>query len=58
MLNICYYQERGAGKARKFVMEVVQKQWEEEKARVPKANPYPYTTDFPMVHKFVITHTY
>ncbi|EEF44398.1 protein with unknown function [Ricinus communis] len=41
--------ERGAGKERKFVMELVQKQIEEEKARVPKANPYPYTTDYPVI---------
>ncbi|XP_015574010.1 protein TPX2 [Ricinus communis] len=42
-------EERGAGKERKFVMELVQKQIEEEKARVPKANPYPYTTDYPVI---------
>ncbi|GLT35139.1 hypothetical protein SLA2020_096170 [Shorea laevis] len=30
-------------------MEVKQKQLEEEIARVPKANPYPYATDFPVI---------
>ncbi|XP_052178024.1 protein TPX2 isoform X2 [Diospyros lotus] len=42
-------EERGAEKERKFVMEVVQKQLEEERARIPKANPYPYTTDYPVI---------
>ncbi|GMN53839.1 hypothetical protein TIFTF001_022969 [Ficus carica] len=42
-------EERGAEKERKFSTEVLQKQWEEERARVPKANPYPYTTDYPVV---------
>ncbi|XP_062105968.1 protein TPX2 isoform X2 [Humulus lupulus] len=42
-------EERGAEKERKFIMEVVHKQWEEERARVPKANPYPYTTDYPVI---------
>ncbi|KAL9457807.1 hypothetical protein AB3S75_006789 [Citrus x aurantiifolia] len=40
---------RGAEKEKKFVMELVQKQLEEERARLPKANPYPYTTDFPVI---------
>lgn len=31
----------------------MQKQLEEERARVPKANPYPYTTDYPVVHIFI-----
>ncbi|XP_030482220.2 protein TPX2 [Cannabis sativa] len=42
-------EERGAEKEKKFIMEVVHKQWEEERARVPKANPYPYTTDYPVI---------
>ncbi|KAL9380304.1 hypothetical protein Peur_025961 [Populus x canadensis] len=42
-------EERGAEKERKFLMELVQKQMEEERARVPRANPYPYTTDYPVV---------
>ncbi|GLU06390.1 hypothetical protein SLE2022_234300 [Rubroshorea leprosula] len=42
-------EERGTEKERRFVMELMQKQLEEEKARVPKANPYPYTTDFPVI---------
>lgn len=48
-------QERGAEKERKFVMEVIQKQLDDERARIQKANPYPYTTDYPVVKKF-ITH--
>ncbi|KAL2937835.1 Protein TPX2 [Bienertia sinuspersici] len=44
-----YTEERGAEKERRFITEVMQKQIEEERARVPKANPYPYTTDFPVV---------
>lgn len=48
--NLLFYiQERGAEKERRPITEVVHKQIEEEKARVPKANPYPYTTDFPVV---------
>jgi targeting protein for Xklp2 len=44
-----YLQERGAEKERKFVMELMQKQIEEERARFHRANPYPYTTDYPVV---------
>ncbi|MBA0606114.1 hypothetical protein Godav_018627 [Gossypium davidsonii] len=42
-------EERGAKKEKKFVMEIIEKQFEEERARVPKANPYPYTTDYPVL---------
>ncbi|GMJ05524.1 targeting protein for XKLP2 [Hibiscus trionum] len=42
-------EERGSEKEKKFVMEIIEKQFEEERARVPKANPYPYTTDYPVV---------
>ncbi|KAI4383317.1 hypothetical protein MLD38_009169 [Melastoma candidum] len=42
-------EERGAEKERKFRTELTQKQLEEERARIPKASPYPYTTDFPVV---------
>ncbi|KAG4212949.1 hypothetical protein ERO13_A01G019000v2 [Gossypium hirsutum] len=42
-------EERGAEKEKKFVMEIIEKQFEEERARVPKANPYPYTTDYPVI---------
>ncbi|KAI4333942.1 hypothetical protein L6164_018690 [Bauhinia variegata] len=42
-------EERGTEKEKKLFMELVQKQWEEEKARIPKANPYPYTTDYPVI---------
>ncbi|XP_004305425.1 PREDICTED: protein TPX2-like [Fragaria vesca subsp. vesca] len=42
-------EERGAEKEKKFITEVMQKQMEEERARVPKANPYPYTTDYPVI---------
>ncbi|KAE8669712.1 Protein TPX2 [Hibiscus syriacus] len=42
-------EERGAEKEKKFVMEILEKQFEEEQARVPKATPYPYTTDYPVV---------
>ncbi|KAL5972532.1 hypothetical protein ACLOJK_039336 [Asimina triloba] len=41
--------ERGQEKERKFIEEVVRKQLEEERARIPRANPYPYTTDYPVV---------
>lgn len=33
-------------------MEVIQKQLEDERARIPKATPYPYTTDYPVVQFF------
>ncbi|KAJ0229340.1 Protein TPX2 [Hirschfeldia incana] len=42
-------EERGAEKEKKFVMEVTQKLIGDERSRVPKAKPYPYTTDFPLV---------
>ncbi|CAN1844472.1 Protein TPX2 [Linum perenne] len=41
--------ERGAEKERRLAMELMRKQMEDELARVPKANPYPYTTDYPVV---------
>ncbi|KAH9617004.1 hypothetical protein KSS87_010356 [Heliosperma pusillum] len=44
-----YTEERGAEKERRLISELMQKQLEEERARVPKAKPYPYTTDFPVV---------
>ncbi|KAL6840655.1 hypothetical protein ACP4OV_029519 [Aristida adscensionis] len=42
-------EERGHLKERQLAAQLLQKQMEEEKARVPKANPYPYTTDYPVV---------
>lgn len=42
-------QERGAEKENRIAMELMQKQLEEEMARIPKALPYPYTTDYPVV---------
>ncbi|KAL5197930.1 hypothetical protein ABZP36_001442 [Zizania latifolia] len=41
--------ERGHEKERQLAAQLLQKQLEEEKARIPKANPYPYTTDYPVV---------
>ncbi|KAK9131846.1 hypothetical protein Scep_011374 [Stephania cephalantha] len=42
-------EERGAEKEKKFEVEIMQKQLEEERARIPRANPYPYTTDYPVI---------
>ncbi|KAH6833906.1 targeting protein for XKLP2 [Perilla frutescens var. hirtella] len=42
-------EERGAEKERRIAEELMQKQLEEERARVPKAHPYPYTTDYPVI---------
>ncbi|VFQ88015.1 unnamed protein product [Cuscuta campestris] len=42
-------EERGAEKERRLFGELLQKQIEEERARLPKANPYPYTTDYPVI---------
>nr|GEX30817.1 protein TPX2 [Tanacetum cinerariifolium] len=42
-------EERGAEKEKRFVMEIIHKQIEDEQARIPKATPYPYTTDYPVV---------
>ncbi|XP_062150898.1 protein TPX2 [Alnus glutinosa] len=42
-------EERGAQKERRFVMELVHKQLEAERARIPRASPYPYTTDYPVI---------
>ncbi|KAF0900746.1 hypothetical protein E2562_034783 [Oryza meyeriana var. granulata] len=41
--------ERGHEKERQLAAQLLQKQLKEEKARIPKANPYPYTTDYPVV---------
>lgn len=43
------HQERGAEKERREAEELLQKQLEEERARIPRAHPYPYTTDYPVV---------
>ncbi|XP_062190749.1 protein TPX2-like isoform X2 [Phragmites australis] len=42
-------EERGHLKERQLAAQLLQKQMEEEKARVHKAKPYPYTTDYPVV---------
>ncbi|CBI21881.3 hypothetical protein VitviT2T_017662 [Vitis vinifera] len=42
-------EDRGTEKETKFVMKVMEKEMEEEKARVPRAHPYPYTTDYPVI---------
>jgi targeting protein for Xklp2 len=42
-------QERGHDKERQLEAQLLQKKLEEEKARKFKANPYPYTTDYPVV---------
>ncbi|RLN34633.1 protein TPX2 isoform X1 [Panicum miliaceum] len=42
-------EERGHLKERQLEAQLLQKKMEEEKARVHKANPYPYTTDYPVV---------
>ncbi|KAG7011981.1 Protein TPX2, partial [Cucurbita argyrosperma subsp. argyrosperma] len=44
-----YTEERGAEKERKFFMGLVHKQLEEERAVIPRAKPYPYTTDYPVM---------
>ncbi|KAG9160944.1 hypothetical protein Leryth_025005 [Lithospermum erythrorhizon] len=44
-----YTEGRGVEKERRRAMEILLKQMEEERARVPKATPYPYTTDFPVI---------
>ncbi|XP_049413557.1 protein TPX2 [Solanum stenotomum] len=44
-----YTEERGAEKERRLFTELLQKQIEEERSRVPKATPYPCTTDYPVV---------
>ncbi|KAK3125092.1 hypothetical protein QOZ80_7BG0599870 [Eleusine coracana subsp. coracana] len=42
-------EERGQLKEAQLTALLAQKQMEEEKARLHKANPYPYTTDYPVV---------
>ncbi|XP_042011043.1 protein TPX2-like [Salvia splendens] len=42
-------EERGAEKERRIAEELLQKQLEEERARIPRAHPYPYTTDYPVI---------
>ncbi|KAF5744090.1 protein TPX2 isoform X2 [Tripterygium wilfordii] len=42
-------EERGIQKERKLVTEIMQKQLEDERARIPRAYPYPYTTDYPVI---------
>ncbi|XP_073121451.1 protein TPX2 [Henckelia pumila] len=42
-------EERGVEKVKRKNEEFMQKQLEEERARIPKALPYPYTTDYPEI---------
>ncbi|KAJ8556147.1 hypothetical protein K7X08_022905 [Anisodus acutangulus] len=42
-------EERGAEKERKLFTELLHKQIEEERSRIRKATPYPYTTDYPVI---------
>jgi len=42
-------EERGHLKERQLEAQLLQKKMEEEKARVHRANPYPYTTDYPIM---------
>ncbi|XP_010327080.1 protein TPX2-like isoform X2 [Solanum lycopersicum] len=42
-------EERGAEKERKLFTEILHKQIEEERSRMRKATPYPYTTDYPVI---------
>ncbi|XP_049402507.1 protein TPX2-like isoform X2 [Solanum stenotomum] len=42
-------EERGAEKERKLFTELLHKQIEEERSRMRKATPYPYTTDYPVI---------
>ncbi|XP_031498883.1 protein TPX2 [Nymphaea colorata] len=42
-------EERGLEKEKRFLAEVLHEQLEEQKARVPKASPYPYSTDYPVI---------
>lgn len=42
-------EERGQEKEKRFVEELMLKELEEERARIPRAKPYPYTTDYPVI---------
>ncbi|KAG6488319.1 hypothetical protein ZIOFF_057087 [Zingiber officinale] len=42
-------EERGLKKEKQFAKQLLQKELEEEIARIPKGLPYPYTTDFPVL---------
>ncbi|KAF3793411.1 TPX2 protein [Nymphaea thermarum] len=42
-------EERGLEKEKRFLAEVLHEQLVEQKARVPKASPYPYSTDYPVI---------
>lgn len=42
-------EERGAEKEMKFVTQLLEGEEKEKEARIPKANPYPYTTDYPLI---------
>lgn len=42
-------EERGAEKEMKFVTKLLEGEEKEQEARIPKANPYPYTTDYPLI---------
>lgn len=49
-----FLQERGLEKESQLAEQLVQKELEEEKARIPKAIPYPYAIDYPVVRSIII----
>ena len=53
-----FLQERGHLKEMQLEAQLLQKKMEEEKARVHKANPYPYTTDYPVVRENLTTNIF
>ncbi|KAH9300369.1 hypothetical protein KI387_011952, partial [Taxus chinensis] len=42
-------EDRGVEKERKFMLHLQENQRKEQEARIPKANPLPYTTDSPVI---------
>lgn len=49
-----FLQERGLEKESQLAEQLLQKELEEEWARIPKATPYPYTIDYPVVRSIII----
>ncbi|KAL0307019.1 UNVERIFIED_CONTAM: protein TPX2 [Sesamum radiatum] len=49
ILSISTQRKEGQTKRKEWLRNSCRNSWKEERARVPKAHPYPYTTDYPVI---------
>lgn len=49
---VCWSQDRGLAKKMRMIQEQIEREQKEAEARIPKAQPLPYTTKSPIVRIF------